>query len=112
MANVDNTVQHAEGDSDYTICTVACRSAQAKPTGVIAVDKDIFQLLIQHADMSDYYENMYMIASRQTCLEWMRHHFKAIWHLVQGINKPKSSENRTQARNFFMLFFVRVPQNG
>ena len=25
MANVDITVQHAEGDSDYMICTVACR---------------------------------------------------------------------------------------
>ena len=58
MANVDITVQHAEGDSDYKICTVACRSAQAKPTGVIADDTDIFQLLIQHADLSDYYENM------------------------------------------------------
>ena len=40
MANVDITVQHAEGDSDYKICTVACRSAQA---GVIADDTDIFQ---------------------------------------------------------------------
>ena len=58
MANVDITVQHAEGDSDYKICTVACRSAQAKPTVVIADDTDIFQLLIHHADLSDYYENM------------------------------------------------------
>ena len=40
MANVDITVQHAEGDSDYKICTVACRSAQA---GVIAGYTDIFQ---------------------------------------------------------------------
>ena len=40
MANVDITVQHAEGDSDYKICTVACRSAQA---GVMAVYTDIFQ---------------------------------------------------------------------
>ena len=40
MANVDITVQHAEGDPDYKICTVACRSAQA---GVIADDTDIFQ---------------------------------------------------------------------
>ena len=40
MANVDITVQHAEGDSDYKICTVACRAAQA---GVIANDTDIFQ---------------------------------------------------------------------
>ena len=40
MANVDFTVQHAEGDSDYKICTVASRSAQA---GVIADDTDIFQ---------------------------------------------------------------------
>ena len=40
MANVDITVQHAEGDSDYKICTVVCRSAQA---GVIADDTDIFQ---------------------------------------------------------------------
>ena len=40
MANVDITVQHAEGDSDYKICTVACKSAQA---GVIADDTDIFQ---------------------------------------------------------------------
>ena len=39
MANVDITVQHAE-DSDYKICTVACRSAQA---GVIAGYTDIFQ---------------------------------------------------------------------
>ena len=39
MANVDITVQHAEGDSDYKICTVTCRSAQA---GVIADDTDIF----------------------------------------------------------------------
>ena len=66
MANVDITVQHAEGDSDYKICTVACRSAQAKPTGVITDGTDIFQLLIHHADLSDYYENMYMITSRQT----------------------------------------------
>ena len=40
MANVDITVQHAEGDSDNNICTVACTSAQ---TGVIADDTDIFQ---------------------------------------------------------------------
>ena len=43
MVNVDITVQHAEGDSDYKICslpTVACRSAQA---GVIADYTDIFQ---------------------------------------------------------------------
>ena len=40
MANVDITVHHAEGDSDYKICTVACRSAKA---GVIAYDTDIFQ---------------------------------------------------------------------
>ena len=40
MANVDITVQQAEGDSDYKICTVACRSAQ---TGVIADYTDIFQ---------------------------------------------------------------------
>ena len=40
MANVDITVQHAEGDSDYKICTVACRTARA---GVIADDPDIFQ---------------------------------------------------------------------
>ena len=53
MAKVDTTVQHAEGDSDYKICTVACRSAQAKPTGVIADDTDIFQLLIHHSDLSD-----------------------------------------------------------
>ena len=39
MANVDITVQHAEGDSDYKICTVACRSQ----AGVIADDMDIFQ---------------------------------------------------------------------
>ena len=43
MANVDITVQHAEGDSDYIrlykICTVACRSAQA---AVIADYTDIF----------------------------------------------------------------------
>ena len=51
MAKVDTTVQHAKGDSDYKICTVACRSAQAKPTGVIA--DDIFQLLIHHSDLSD-----------------------------------------------------------
>ena len=37
MANVEITVQHSEGDSDYKICTV---SAQA---GVIADDTDIFQ---------------------------------------------------------------------
>ena len=36
MANVDITVQNAEGDSDYKIC----RSAQA---GVIADYRDIFQ---------------------------------------------------------------------
>ena len=48
------------------MCTVACGSTQTKPTGVIAVDTDIFQLLIHHADLSDYYENMYMIKSRQT----------------------------------------------
>ena len=53
MAKVDTTVQHAEGDSDYKICTVACRSAQAKPTGVIADDTDFFQLLIHHSDLSD-----------------------------------------------------------
>ena len=53
MAKVDTTVQHAEGDSDYKICTVACRSAQAKPTGVIADDTDISQLLIHHSDLSD-----------------------------------------------------------
>ena len=41
MANVDITVQHAEGDSDYKICTVACRSAQA---GVIADYTDIFSV--------------------------------------------------------------------
>ena len=40
MANVDITVQHADSDSDYKICTVACRSAQA---GVIADDTGIFQ---------------------------------------------------------------------
>ena len=40
MANVDFTVQHAEGDSDYKICTVACRSAQA---GGIADYTYIFQ---------------------------------------------------------------------
>ena len=40
MANVDITVQHAEADSDYKICTVVCRSTQA---GVIADDTDIFQ---------------------------------------------------------------------
>ena len=56
----------AEGDSDYKICTVACRSAQTKPTGVIANDTDIFQLLIHHADPSDYYKNMHMITSRHT----------------------------------------------
>ena len=40
--------------------TVACRSAQAKSIGgnVIADRTDFFQLLIQHADLSDYYENM------------------------------------------------------
>ena len=53
MAKVDTTVQHAKGDSDYEICTVACRSAQANPTGVIADDTDIFQLLIHHSDLSD-----------------------------------------------------------
>ena len=52
MAKVDTTVQHAEGDSDYKICTVACRSAQAKPTGVIADNTDIFQLLIYNFDLS------------------------------------------------------------
>ena len=52
MAKVDTTVQHAEGDSDYKICTVACRSAQAKPTGVIADNTDIFQLLIHNFDLS------------------------------------------------------------
>ena len=56
----------AEGDSNYKICTVACRSAQTKPTGVNAKDTDIFQLLIHHADPSDYYENMHMITSRHT----------------------------------------------
>ena len=45
MANVDITVEHSEGDSNYKICTVACRSAQAKPTGLVADDTDIFQLL-------------------------------------------------------------------
>ena len=40
MANVDITVQHAEGDSDNKICTMACRSAQA---GVIANFTDIFR---------------------------------------------------------------------
>ena len=50
----------------YKICTVACRSAQTKPTGVIADDTDNFQLLIHHADLSDYYENMYMITLSQT----------------------------------------------
>ena len=40
MTNVDITVLHAECDSNYKICTVACRSAQA---GVIADDTDIFQ---------------------------------------------------------------------
>ena len=40
MANVDITAQHAEGDADYKICTVAGKSAQA---GVIADDTDIFQ---------------------------------------------------------------------
>ena len=58
MANVDITVHHTEGDSDYKICTVACKSAQAKPTGVMADDTDIFHLLIHHADLSDYYENI------------------------------------------------------
>ena len=58
MINVDTTVQRAEGDSDYKICTVACRSAQAKPTDDIEDDTDICQLLIHHADLSDYYENM------------------------------------------------------
>ena len=43
MANVDITVQHAEGDSEYKICTVACRSAQADC--VIADDTDIFSQL-------------------------------------------------------------------
>ena len=41
MAIVDITVQHTEGDSgDYTICILACRSAQV---GVIADYTDIFQ---------------------------------------------------------------------
>ena len=66
MANVDNAVQQAEGDPDYKICTVARRSAQTKPTGVIADDTDIIHFLIHHADLSDYYGNMYMITPRQT----------------------------------------------
>ena len=48
------------------MCTMSCESTQTKPTGVIADDTDIFQLLIHHTDLSDYYENMYMKTSRQT----------------------------------------------
>ena len=95
MANVDITVQYAEGDSDYKICVPWPAGQHKLNQGVIADDTDIFQLLIHHADLSDYYENMYMITSRQTentekkyidpaliysLLEWMRHHFKSIWH--------------------------------
>ena len=47
MASVDIT------DSDYKICTVT-------------IYRDISQLLIHHADLSHYYEKMYMITSRQT----------------------------------------------
>ena len=40
MAKVNTTVQYAEGDSDYKICTGACRSAQATPTGATADDTE------------------------------------------------------------------------
>ena len=79
-----------------------------KPIGVIADDTDIFQLLIHHADLSDYYENMYDLHDHiktdivhlhtenkfrsrthlwftfSTCLERMRHHFKAIMTFSSG----------------------------
>ena len=40
-------------------------SAQTKPAAVIANDTDIFQFLIHHADLSDYYENTHMITPSQ-----------------------------------------------
>ena len=40
MAKVNTTVQYAEGDSDYKICTGACRSTQTTPTDVIADDTE------------------------------------------------------------------------
>ena len=83
MANLDIAVLHAESDSDYKICTVACRSAQTKTTGVIADDTDIFQLLIHHADLSDYYENMYMITPRQTvCIFTLKINLERIYCLL------------------------------
>ena len=64
MAGV--TVEHAEGDADYKICTVACLSAITKPTAVVAEDSDVFQLLVYHADATGRSENLYMVTSKQT----------------------------------------------
>ena len=67
MVNVDITFQHAVCDSDYKISTVACMSTLAKPRGFIADNTDMFQLLIHHADLSDYYENMPRLHQDRQC---------------------------------------------
>ena len=54
----DISVEHAEGDADYTIGMLVCLSAIKKPPPVVAEGSDVFLLLTHHVDVTDKSENL------------------------------------------------------
>ena len=66
MVKADISVEHAEGDTNYRICMLACFAAKKSRTAVVAEDSDVFQLMIHHANTSDNNENLYMDTAKQT----------------------------------------------
>lgn len=44
------TFEHAEGEAEYKICTLACQYACIRPTAVVTEDSDVLQLLMYHVD--------------------------------------------------------------